>query len=56
MVGKSWFWKQDHTYGPLSEGVTGSEGGGGRFIKVGALEDILEYFQTQYTLTAVFRP
>ena len=24
------------TYGPISEGVTGSEGGGGRFIKVGA--------------------
>ena len=26
-----------NTYGPRSEGVTGSEGGGGRLIKVGVL-------------------
>lgn len=33
------------THGPASEGVTGSEGGGGRFIRVGcdmALEFLLE--------------
>lgn len=30
---------RDRTYGPISEGVTGSEGGGGRLIRVGA--DIL---------------
>lgn len=29
------------SYGPISDGVTGSEGGGGRLIKVGV--DILQY-------------
>ena len=28
-------WEQRATYGPISEGVTGSEGGGGRLMKVG---------------------
>jgi hypothetical protein len=27
----------DHSYGPMSEGVTGSEGGGGRLIRVGVV-------------------
>ena len=34
-----WGWWRGGAYGPRSEGVTGSEGGGGRFMRVGV--DIL---------------
>lgn len=32
-------WETENTYGPMSDGVTGSDGGGGRLINVGV--DIL---------------
>ena len=39
---------QTYTYGPLSDGVNGSEGGGGRFIRVGAFDDIPMCFTALY--------
>lgn len=29
--------QEEESYGPISEGVTGSEGGGGKLIKVGVV-------------------
>lgn len=34
--------KRGHSYGPMSEGVTGSEGGGGRLIRVGVVIVVID--------------